>query len=138
MKVQVSYYSRGGNTKRLAEALANELKVEALDIYKGVTEPVDVLFLGNSMYAFTVDKNVKEFVKNLNPNLVKEVVVFSCSASDTSTVKKVAKLLKDKEIKVSDKYFSVPGEFLKLNKGRPNEEDCKAIAKFGREFVEGK
>lgn len=48
MKFAVRYYTKTGNTKRLAEAVANELGVEALPISEGLNEQADILFLGNS------------------------------------------------------------------------------------------
>ncbi len=52
MTYAVRYYTKTGNTKRLAEAMAKELGVEALPISEPVNERVDYLFLGNSYYAF--------------------------------------------------------------------------------------
>ncbi len=134
MKIAVRYYSRGGNTKKVAEAIAQALEIEALDITHPV-EDVDLLFLGSSMYAFTVDKNVKEFVSSLTKNNVKEIVNFSTSASDSSTHKKVNKCIKDKEIILSDMHLSIPGEFLKMNKGRPNEHDIDVAKKFALDVI---
>ena len=48
MKVAIRYYTKTGNTKRLAEAIAKAVGVEALPVSTPVTEPVDILFLGNS------------------------------------------------------------------------------------------
>lgn len=137
MKIAVRYYSRGGNTRKVAEAIAEELGVEALDITKKV-EDADLLFLGASMYAFTIDKNIKKFVGSLTKENVREIVNFSTSASDTSTHKKVNKCIKDKEIKMNELHFSVFGEFLKMNKGRPNENDLEEAKKFARKVVEAK
>ena len=50
MKIAVRYYTKTGNTKRLAEAIAKEVGVEALPISTPIAEPVDILFLGNSYY----------------------------------------------------------------------------------------
>ena len=44
MKYAVRYYTKTGNTKRLAEAIARELGVEALPLSEGVKEAV-LLFL---------------------------------------------------------------------------------------------
>ncbi len=136
MNIQVRYYSRGGNTKKVAEAIAEELGVEALDITHPV-EGADILFLGNSMYAFTIDKNVKKFVQGLKVENAKEIVNFSTSASDSSTHKKVNKNIKDPNIKLNENHFSIFGEFLGMNKGRPNEEDLKAAKEFARKIVDG-
>ena len=44
MSFAVRYYTKTGNTKRLADAIAKELGVEALPISEPVTEKVDILF----------------------------------------------------------------------------------------------
>lgn len=49
MKFAVRYYTKTGNTKRLAEAIAKELGVEALPISEPVEDAVDYLFLGISL-----------------------------------------------------------------------------------------
>ena len=51
MKCAVRYYTKTGNTKKLAEAVAAALGVEALPISVPVEEAVDILFLWNSYYA---------------------------------------------------------------------------------------
>ncbi|MBQ1505796.1 MAG: flavodoxin family protein [Erysipelotrichales bacterium] len=63
MKIAVRYYTKTGNTKRLAEALAKELGVKALPVTEPITEPADILFLGNSYYAFSIDPEVRNFVR---------------------------------------------------------------------------
>ncbi len=62
MTYAVRYYTKTGNTKRLAEAVAAALGVEALPITEPVAEPVDLLFLGNSYYAFSIDPEVRAFM----------------------------------------------------------------------------
>ena len=59
MKVAVRYFSRGGNTKKLAEAIASAIGVEAKDVSFGLNEDVDLLFLGSSVYAYGVDASIK-------------------------------------------------------------------------------
>ena len=43
MKIAVRYYTKTGNTKRLAEAVAEAIGAEALPITAPVTEKVDIL-----------------------------------------------------------------------------------------------
>ena len=65
MTYAVRYYTKTGNTKKLAQAVADELGVEALPISEPIKEHVDLLFLGNSYYVFTIDPEVKAFVGSL-------------------------------------------------------------------------
>ena len=88
MKVAVRYYTKTGNTKRLAEAVAKAVWTEALPISSPVTEPVDILFLGNSYYAFSIDPEVRDFVPSLDKNMVGKIVNFGSACMLNSTYKK--------------------------------------------------
>ncbi|QSI02062.1 hypothetical protein DYE50_05690 [Treponema ruminis] len=50
--------------------MAKELGVEALPLTSPITEPVDILFLGNSYYAFTIDPEVRTFIASLSKDKV--------------------------------------------------------------------
>ena len=89
MKAAVRYYTKTGNTKRLAEAVAEAVGTEALPISTPVDEPVDILFLGNSYYAFTIDPEVRNFIRSLDKNNVGRIVNFGSAAMLNSTWKKV-------------------------------------------------
>ena len=43
MKIAIRYYTRSGNTKKLAEAIAEAASVEAKDVSVPLEEEVDVL-----------------------------------------------------------------------------------------------
>ena len=130
MKIAVRYYTKTGNTKKLAEAIAKELGVEALPIDTPIGEPVDVLFLGNSYYAFSIDPEVRRFVKGLDKEKVGKIVNFGSAALLNSTYKKVKAEADKLGIPMDEREFHCRGEFRGLHKGRPNEEDLKAAAAF--------
>ena len=88
MSCAVRYYTKTGNTKRLADAIAKELGVEALPISEPLTEKVDILFLGNSYYAFNIDPEVRNFVASLSKDKVGKIVNFGSAALLNSTNKK--------------------------------------------------
>lgn len=134
MTYAVRYYTKTGNTKRLAEAVAKELGVEALPISTPVTEPVDLLFLGNSYYAFTIDPEVRTFVASLDRSKVGKIVNFGSAAMLNSTYKKVKAEADKVGIAMEEKEFHCKGEFKGIHKGRPNEDDLKAAAEFARQF----
>ena len=130
MTYAVRYYTQTGNTKRLAEAIAAELGVQALPISAPITEKVDVLFLGNSYYAFTIAPEVREFVAGLEKDKVGKIINFGTAAMMNSTYKKVRSVAATKDIPVLDREFHCKGEFKGMNKGRPNEDDLKAARVF--------
>ena len=132
MTYAVRYYTQTGNTKRLAEAIAEELGVQALPISAPITEKVDVLFLGNSYYAFTIAPEVREFVAGLEKDKVGKIINFGTAAMMNSTYKKVRSVAATKGIPVLDREFHCNGEFKGMNKGRPNEDDLKAARVFAR------
>ena len=137
MKVAVRYYTKTGNTKRLAEAVANAVGVEALPISTPVTETVDILFLGNSYYAFSIDPEVRDFVRGLDKNKVGKIVNFGSAAMLNSTYKKVKAEADKAGISMDDREFHCKGEFKGIHKGKPDETDMKAAAEFARKIVEG-
>ena len=134
MTYAVRYYTKTGNTKKLADALAGELGVDARPISDPVTEPVDLLFLGNSYYAFNIDPEVRDFVASLDKDKVGEIVNFGSAAMMNSTIKKVKAEADKVGIPVDSKEFHCKGEFKGLHKGRPNEDDLKAVAAFARQY----
>lgn len=130
MKIAVRYYTKTGNTKRLAEAIAKALGVEALPISSPVTEPVDLLFLGNSWYAFTIDPEVRDFVRGLDKKKVGKIVNFGSAAMLSSTWKKVKAEADKVGIPMDEREFHCRGEFKGIHKGKPDEDDLRAAAEF--------
>lgn len=134
MKYAVRYYTKTGNTKRLAEAIAKEINVEALPISEPITEEVDILFLGNSYYAFNIDPEVKNFILNLDSKKVGRIVNFGTAALLNSTYKKIKAQADKVGIKMDEKEFHCKGEFKGMHKGRPNEEDIRAAIEFVKTY----
>ena len=135
MNIAVRYYTKGGNTKRLAEAVAKAVGVEALPISVPVEEYADILFLGNSYYAFTIDPEVREFVRNLDKNKVGKIVNFGSAAMLNSTYKKVKAEADKVGIPMDEREFHCRGEFKGIHKGKPNAEDLRAAAEFAKSIV---
>ena len=135
MNIAVRYYTKSGNTKRLAEAVADALNVKAEPISVPVSEPVDILFLGNSYYAFSIDPEVRDFVRSLDKNKVGKIVNFGSAAMLNSTWKKVKAEADRLGIPMDEREFHCKGEFKGFHKGRPNEEDLKAAAAFAKDII---
>ena len=135
MKIAVRYYTKTGNTKRLAEAVAKAVGVEALPISTPITEPVDVLFLGNSYYAFTIDPEVRNFIRGLDKNKVGKIVNFGSAAMLNSTYRKVKAEADKAGIPMDEREFHCKGEFKGIHKGKPDAKDLEAAAAFARGIV---
>ena len=136
MSFAVRYYTKTGNTKRLADAIAKELGVEELPISEPVTEKVDILFLGNSYYAFNIDPEVRNFVASLSKDKVGKIVNFGSAALLNSTYKKVKAEADKVGVPMDEKEFHCKGEFKGLHKGRPDEDDIKAAVEFVKQYKE--
>jgi flavodoxin len=134
MKVAVRYYTRSGNTKKLADQIAKTVGVKAEDVSVGLKEDVDILFLGSSVYAIGVDEEVKKFVENINVK-VGYVVNFSTAAIIKSTYAQVKKLLDAKGIRLHEKEYHCKGSFGIMHKGRPNASDLKEAAEFAKSII---
>lgn len=82
MKIAIRYYSKTGNTEKLAEAIGEAIGVAPKTIDEPLNEDVDILFLGNSVYNAGADSKVKEFLKNIDVNVGSIVNVSSALLSN--------------------------------------------------------
>ena len=135
MNIAVRYYTKTGNTKRLAEAVASAVGVEAQPITSPVDEPVDILFLGNSYYAFSIDPEVREFIRKLDKTKIGKIVNFGSAAMLNSTYRKVKAEADKAGIPMDVREFHCKGEFKGIHKGKPDENDLKAAAEFAKKIV---
>lgn len=133
MTAEVFYYSRSGNTKKLAEAVAGALGVSANEITENseLSEKTDVVYVGSSLYAGSPDKSVYDFIEK-NAEKIGTLAVFGSSASGNSTYKKLKAFAEARGIHVFEKFYNCPGHFLFMHKDRPDENDLKGIAQFAR------
>lgn len=134
MNIAVRYHSRTGNTKKLAEAIAEEIGVNAEDLSSPLTEKVDILFLGSAVYAAGVDKAVKSFIKE-NKDKIGIIYNFSTAALLASTYKQVKKLADGCQVKLAEEEYHCRGRFKAFHKDRPNEEDLVNARNFAKEVL---
>ena len=135
MKFAVRYYTKTGNTERLAQAVADAVGVQVQPISVPVEDAVDVLFLGNSYYAFSIDPEVRDFIRSLDKEKVGRIVNFGSAAMLNSTWKKVKAEADRVGIPMDTREFHCKGEFKGLHKGRPNDADMNAAAAFAKSFL---
>ncbi len=136
-KVAVRYFSKSGNTKKLADVIAKTAGCKAEQIPAPINDGADLLFLGASVYWGGISSDVKEYIQSLNKNKVGKVVVFSTSALAERAFPQIQKRLQDKGIPVDDRNFYCRGEFTALHKGRPNQDDLESAKNFTVKIISG-
>lgn len=130
MNIAVRYYSRSGNTKAVAEAIAAAAQVAAVSVDQpdaALAGPADVLFIGGALYAYGIDSHMKEYLKSLKKGDAKKAVVFSTSWISKHAIDLIKKGLGEAGIPVVEESFYV--------KNKPNSEQLKAAEAFARKFL---
>lgn len=135
MNIAVRYYTRSGNTKKLAEAVAKAVQTEAEDVSAPLTEKTDILFLGCSYYGFDIDEAVKEFIAK-NKDFIGKIVCVGTSAMMKSMKKPVKNIAEPLGIAVADEEFHCRGKFGPLHKSKPDANDLSRAADFARKMTE--
>lgn len=131
MNAAVRYYSRSGNTKALAEAIAEAAGVPAISVDSNeapIRESADILFIGGALYAYGIDSHLKEYLQTLSGDKVKKAVVFSTSWLSKHAVDLIKKQLREKGISTAEDYFYA--------KNKPNEAQLKEAAAFAAKFLQ--
>lgn len=136
---RVVYVSRGGNTKKLAEAIAKGAGISAVSVeHFDPSETADTLYVGASIYAGAIDGRLRQLLAGLKPSQVKNVVVFGTSAGKKTALPEVKSILELNGVAVSDDEFHCRGSFLFANRGRPNGEDLKQAEAFAEKTCGGR
>ena len=136
MNIAVCYYTRSGNTEKLAGAIAQAVGVQAENVAVPLSEKADVLLLGCSYYAFDVDEAVKAFVLE-NRDRIGKIVCFGTSAMMKSIYKPMKKVADEAGVQLSAEEFHCRGSFGPMHKGRPDGTDLQNAAAFAKNIING-
>ena len=98
MKIAVRYQSRGGNTRAVAEIIAQTLDVEAAPISTPLTKMVDLLFIGGGVYKWDADPELKTYLQTLSAKQVGKIAAFSTTGGMTVAIKRISEAAKAKGI----------------------------------------
>lgn len=130
MNIEVRYYSRGGNTKLLAEAIGNSLNVKAISIDEAdskITNKTDILFIGGALYAYGLDKKLVKYIDEIDANMINKAIVFSTSWLSKHSIDLIKKKLKEKGIDVLEEYI--------YYKNKPNEKELEEAQSLAKELI---
>ena len=128
--VAVRYYSKSGNTKSLAEAIAKGAGVIPISVDEDsakITEDIDVLFIGGALYAYGLDKVMNDYLAGIDGKKVKKAVVFSTSWISKHSIDLIKKALVAKGIEVADETCYV--------RNKPNDKQLAEAEAFAKKFI---
>ncbi len=137
MKVSVLYHSITGNTKKIAEAIADEVGVYAENITHDSNKfTADVLFLGDGNYVSNIHKVTKELIKSLENKNIKNIAVFGTYGGMNNAKAKMIELIKNNGLNVLDENFFCKGKaWGVLNRNKPGKEDIEGAKDFARHVI---
>lgn len=130
MNCAVRYYSRSGNTKLVADAIAKASGVKAVSTDSSeaqICEPVDVLFIGGALYAYGIDENLKNYIVGLDPEKIGKAVVFSTSWISKHAIDLIKSGLKEKGIPVEEESLHF--------RGKPGQKKLEEACAFAGKFM---
>lgn len=134
MKVAIRYYSRTGNTKKLACAIQEQLGVAAESIDIPIPYDIELLFLGTSTYGGRMAREISDFIPTLKHRKIK-VVAFSSSLFRKSNYQFLHKQLSNAKVLLLPENFH-SGRLTHLFRRQcPNDVDLKKIKTFSQEIV---
>jgi len=140
MKIRVIYHSRLGNTEKVAKAIAEKLNVAAEKLDKknklSITEPIDLLLVGDGIYWAKPHKSTREFIGKLDPKYVKNAAVFGTYGNQFKIGDDIKELLEQKGIAVVGTPFTCKGASIgSKNAGHPDDNDLSAACEFAENIA---
>lgn len=131
MKCKVVYSSKTGNTKKVANAIASAIGIEAgsPDSFDA-TESCDLLFLGGAVYGGELSPEMKGLIERLDPNKVARVAVFCTAVMGEKPNGLMKGLLIARGIPVAAESFACRGKFLWMNRKSPNADELRLAREY--------
>jgi flavodoxin I len=139
MNFLVVYFSRGGKTRKVAEAIAQELGCEAIDVKKETPDVsgVELLLVGSGEYYSRrkVHKILQGFLDRLQPSSKSKAAVFATAGGpDPKCIYHMEEVLETKGYKVISSFKCRGQLFFFLNRGHPTEDDLKNAKAFASDL----
>lgn len=136
MRVQVLFCSKGGNTRKLALAIAEELGIKAAEIGAASIDPAaDIIFFGSGCYGGRPGEEMMRFIEE-NDFTGRKVALFGTSGGGAGQeVKLMAAALKQKGAAVLGSYHCKGKAFLLFSQGHPDMADLDGAREFARDMV---
>ena len=135
MKPLIIYASKSGNTKKIADSMADQTGAPAIKISSDTCasapdlEPYDLIFLGTGLYAGTPNEDLVAYLKALNLKSTKDFALFitwgGAPRSDKMALSKLRLLLEGKNQTVLEEHFAAFGGWkgILMKRGHPKSDE---------------
>ena len=134
-KISVIYATKTNHSKKYADAIADILNVSAMNVSENpdITDD-DLLIIISGIYAGKSHPGLVELAKRIEKDKVKKAALVSSCASMKNKLDDIRSILEEKNISVIDEII-LPGKFLFLRAGHPNDNDLKTAADFAAKIL---
>jgi flavodoxin len=135
---QVIYYSKSGNTRKVADAIAEELGIKAVDVTAAKLDPgAKVVFLGSGRYGGQPGPEMIKFFE-VNDFKGRKVALFGTywreGLNKGREQETTTRALEKKGAVVLGSY-RCRGQSKIFNRGHPDKEDLAGAKKFASEIA---
>jgi flavodoxin len=131
MNNAVVYYTKLGHSKKIAQAIANELGVKAQNIRENPEfKNIDKLYVVSGIYGGKSAPELLEFLKTLDRQQIKRAYLLTSSGGKTTRAAEVRSALTELGIPVSEEEFTCQGAIFLFGIGHPNKADIQNAIHF--------
>jgi flavodoxin len=132
---EVIYYSLTGNTRKVADAIADELGVEARNVRTVDTVSHDAfIFLGSGYYGAVLVKDIADFIDR-NRLQGRKVALFGTSGFGwEKELSIMEKQISGKGVEVVGR-FNCFGRFAAVKRGHPDADELEEAKSFARNIA---
>ena len=133
---QVFYFSRSGNTKKIADAIAEEMQTNAIPVSDAKpASPSEYLFLGSGCYGGKPSPVMMKFIKS-NDFSGKKIGLFGTSGSGKgSELIEMKTSLEEKGAKIQGTFSCKGKTFFLINRKHPSTDEMNQAKQYARNLV---
>ena len=125
-KMQVLYFSKAGNTEKMAQAIGKSQKAKSDKIPPAYpVEGQKLILIGLELGKGSVDK---DFINDLKPERTKTVAFFV--TGNVSALEELKDILKHKGVNVLDDVYACEVKGGLFRSGKVTDEDIQAVVKW--------
>lgn len=135
MEIKVAYFTKTGHSRKIAQAVAEELGTAALDISQDpAIQGTDLLFIVSGIYGGQPDPKLLSFISLLSPAEVKQVA-FITSSMGGKRAEAARQALAQTGIPAATEEYTCNGSFLVFSRKHPTDEEVQGACDFARSML---